>query len=154
MPGGRPRKSELQHAIDGTRPFPLSTPGGPAETGDPKMPIGLMPDAKKLWKKVIRPWMVELDSTQLGIMCQMYALYLREMKAVVGSPTLRARNNMLAYLHEFNSLAGQFGLNPASRAKLPKMMAGEKKSESDDFFNVIRLPDPAKPKPKRKTKRA
>ena len=160
MPLGRPRKSDAEHALYGTKPH-KSTAKTQSElsASSPEMPKHLTPEARREWKRLLpllekRGSLTEADSAALALYCETYSRWLLAKQDVAENgltitstvldssgqavasrkinPALRIVENCERSLRNF---LREFGMTPATRervvpARKPK---GEQKSAWDIF---------------------
>jgi P27 family predicted phage terminase small subunit len=160
MPGGRPRKTDLEHALHGTKPSKSTAKTQSDLTASvPKMPTHLTPDARKEWRRVLpllmeRGSLTEADSAALSVYCETHARWVEAKRDVkkdgltVSTTVLDSSGNAVSNRkinpalkivenceRALRSFLRECGLTPATRervlpARKPK---GEAKSAWDIF---------------------
>ena len=165
MPLGRPRKSDAEHALYGTKPHKSTAKTvGSLPSGAPEMPKHLTPEARREWRRVLpllldRGSLTAADSSVLSLYVETYSRWLAAKKdlsdngltisvSVLDShgqavtnrkanPALKIAENCERALRGF---LNELGLTPRSRervvpARKPK---AEGKTSFDNFLDVNR----------------
>ena len=85
---GRPRLSDAEHALRGTKPHSSTAKTVSAlSAAKPKMPSHLTPEARKEWKRVLplllqRSSLTDGDATALSLYCETFSRWLLAKKDV------------------------------------------------------------------------
>ena len=127
---GRPPKPRASHAVDGTLRLDRHGTDDQAFNADgaPQRPANLDEHGAAIWDTVVadlqsKRVVARMDTIQLTEMCAWYGRYKRFAQAVDNLGPLDTEVYRLTTLaamawKAFDSLAGQFGLNPVARARL------------------------------------
>jgi P27 family predicted phage terminase small subunit len=152
---GRPKKSDAEHALNGTKPHP-STAKTHSEVpaARPKMPSHLSDEAKKAWRQLValleeRGTLSRADSMVLSIWSETQARWIQAKAEVAkygivieqtvldsnGAPvTTRKPSPALRTVEQceksLRALAREFGCTPQSRTKVLPATRVEEKPES------------------------
>lgn len=116
----------------------------------PKMPAGLSPVAKKMWRKVVPQLatlgiLTQVDETMLRIWCETYAEYIKAQETldkegltytkpngeICKHPAQLIRKDAQQALHK---LAVEFGMTSASRARLRVEKPADTKDPLAEMF--------------------
>src|ERR1700761_728449 len=88
MSVGRPRLSDAEHALHGTKPHKTTVKTVSAVAASrPKMPSHLTPEARKEWKRILpllekRATLTEADASALSLYCETFARWVLAKKDV------------------------------------------------------------------------
>lgn len=139
MTRGRPRKPLALHVADGTFvPCRHSNRSELTATGTPIKPKGLDRDAAWLWKLITDDMagvVGRIDTPALSVLCRIWSCLRTVERAAATNPTDRAiRGALLGYSQFWHKLAADFGLTPASRAKLPSIGGTQADDTEARFF--------------------
>src|SRR5689334_9347841 len=156
-----PRKTDAEHALQGTRPQVKEAEGSAAAPGRPKFPKGLSHDARVVFKRIVRLLEKRRHITEGDVeLIRLYALlYIRHTKALAkleaegevkiyvrmdsnGQPHDQEKPNLwlkIAETAERNMVAclDRLGLTPHNRAKVKPTGKPEtaKPSEFEEFLS-------------------
>lgn len=152
----KPTALKLLTGNPGHRPLNLDEPK--PDAGEPEMPRGMSPLARKEWRSIV-PELLKLgvlskiDGKALGAYCEAYAMWVKAhaevkkygltipSKAITKSgevvTTGYKRNPAVGIMNDalkiMKSYLGEFGLTPASRSRIK----ADKPAESDPFADYL-----------------
>lgn len=130
MPGGRPRKPDEVHILEGT--FRPDRHGDPSASvvadGEPTPPRHLKGEALAFWKDTVpglvtRKVAAACDSAALACMCDWWARHRKYCRALDRMKSTDRRLYQMTILagiawSNFDKIACRFGLTPGDRTKL------------------------------------
>ena len=156
--GGRPRKPDVLHELEGTARPGRQVGGTAVAKGQPVRPEGLSEQAKKIWD-TLGPQLSELgllaevDASTFATFCQNYGDWL-ELTAYLNKlgpqnwffesesgyrqiiPEVAARDKSFQAMQK---LAGRFGLDPSSRSGIPAGKPVSADNPVEEFLFAPRL---------------
>ena len=122
--GAKPKPTALKVLHGTARPDRVKTHELMPTPGIPTMPGWLLPEAKSEWRRVVRDIghtgvITMVDRSLLAVYCQLWARFVEGERSGDQIPTSR--------LTRMQSLAAEFGIGPAIRARMD--MAREAEAE-------------------------
>lgn len=132
MPGPPPEPTQLKILKGNPGKRPLNTAEPQPRREPPTCPLWLLPEAKREWRRIVPELsrlglLTVVDRAALAAYCQSWARY-------VDAETAASASKVRLYADLMRAFLVQFGLTPASRAKLS---AGPAPREADPMAALL-----------------